>query len=97
MSLTSSLLKIHDISAGEITLNHLKTAAARQVSVPENDRFGECGPWVYKVVEELHKLGMVKLVDVQELATEFNAFAAGNRSFTWRDRFPNLDISRWCS
>lgn len=92
----SCLLKLHDVAAGEITVSQLQIAA-KLVPVPENDNFGECGPWVYRVVEELHNLGLIALVDAQELAKEFNAFAAESKAFARRDRFPNLAVSLYCS
>ncbi|KAF9483631.1 hypothetical protein BDN70DRAFT_851201 [Pholiota conissans] len=92
----TTLLKIHDVSAGEITPLQLETVS-KQVPVPENDKFGECSLWVYRVVEELHNSGMVNLVDIRELGKEFESFAAGNRNFARRDKFPNADVSKWCS
>ncbi|PPQ92613.1 hypothetical protein CVT25_007305 [Psilocybe cyanescens] len=91
----TSLLKIHDVSAGEVTLDQLKMAAG-EVAVPDNDRFGECGSWVFRVIEQLGKVGVLDLVDVQELRKEFNEFAAGNRNFARREKFPNVDTSKWC-
>ncbi|KAL4245087.1 hypothetical protein ABKN59_010219 [Abortiporus biennis] len=92
----SSLLKIHDISAGEITVDQLQQAGS-VVPVPDNDEFGECGPWVCKVVEKLHEMGLVQLEDIEELRKEFSEFAAGNKAFARRDRFPNVSVSKFCT
>lgn len=92
----SSLLKIHDVSAGELTIDQLE-AVAKTVPVPENDDFGECGPWVLRVIEELHKQGLVVLVDGESLKQEFDTFAGGNMAFARRDRFPNVMASQFCS
>ncbi|KAJ3530125.1 hypothetical protein NMY22_g8706 [Coprinellus aureogranulatus] len=94
----NSLLKIHDVSDGAITLSQLEDAA-KEVPVPDNDTFGECGPWICKVVEELHRRDLVKLSGgtADELKAEFDEFAAGNRAYARRDRFPNVQVSTRCS
>ncbi|KAL7281785.1 hypothetical protein PYCCODRAFT_757596 [Trametes coccinea BRFM310] len=91
----SSLLKIHDVSAGEITVQQLQDAAGA-VPVPDNDHFGECGPWVFKVVEELSNKGLVTLSNAAALQEEFNALAQGSRAFARRDKFPNVAVSQYC-
>ena len=92
----SSLLKIHDVSAGQIAVEQLVNAAAA-VSVPRNDTFGECNPWVFKVVQELHKMNLLALNDIDALKAEFDALATSSRAFARRDRFPNVAISQFCS
>ncbi|EJC99850.1 uncharacterized protein FOMMEDRAFT_160296 [Fomitiporia mediterranea MF3/22] len=92
----SSLLKIHDASKGELTISQLEDVA-KTVHVPENDEFGECGPWVFRVVEELHKFGLVVLLDGERLSQEFAAFAGESAEFARRDRFPNVMVSQFCS
>ncbi|KAA1477864.1 hypothetical protein DENSPDRAFT_829320 [Dentipellis sp. KUC8613] len=93
----SSLLKIHDVSgpAGEITLEQLQDTASA-IPVPDNDHFGECGPWVFKVVQELHARGLVVLTDIGALEEEFNTLADGSRAFARRDKFPNVAVSKFC-
>lgn len=95
----TSLLKIHDVSHGAITRPQLEDAA-KQVQMPDNDEFGECGPWVCRVVEELLRRGLVRLQEgatVEELKDEFDEFARGNRAYARRDRFPNIKVSQKCS
>ena len=92
----SSLLKIHDISAGQVNVGQLHDAASA-VPVPEHGEFGACGPWVYAVVRELHKRGLVVLIDAEALEKEFEAFAVGNKAYARRDRFPNVVASQYCS
>ncbi|KAI0759049.1 hypothetical protein C8Q74DRAFT_1301733 [Fomes fomentarius] len=92
----SSLLKIHDISAGQVDVDQLRDAAS-SVAVPEHGEFGACSSWVYAVVQELHKRGLVVLADAVALEKEFETFATGNRAYARRDRFPNVAISQYCS
>lgn len=94
----STLLKIHDVSDGVITKNQLENTA-KTIAVPQNDEFGECLPWALRVVESLNALGLVALKDdgVAALEHEFTEFAAGNRSYATRTRFPNVKISSICS
>ncbi|KAJ7089727.1 hypothetical protein B0H15DRAFT_907642 [Mycena belliarum] len=92
----SSLLKIHDVSAGEITPEQLRAAAA-EIPAPDNDEFGECGPWVYRVVQQLQNVGLVVCTDLKGMAEEFEAFAAGNRAYARRDRLPNVAVSQFCT
>ncbi|KAJ7745687.1 hypothetical protein B0H16DRAFT_970735 [Mycena metata] len=91
----SSLLKIHDISAGPITLDQLRTAATA-VPPPDNDEFGECEAWMAKVVEQLHATNLIACTDVTGLVDEFHAFATGNRAYARRDKFPNVAVSQFC-
>ncbi|KAI0761484.1 hypothetical protein BD413DRAFT_242567 [Trametes elegans] len=91
----SSLLKIHDNSEGQITVDQLK-AAASVVPAPNNDTFGECGPWVLKVVEYLDKEGLLTLKNAAALVDEFNTLATSSRGFARRDRFPNVAVSENC-
>ena len=91
----SSLLKIHDVSAGKITVDQLCQAAST-AAIPENDMFGECAPWVFKVIQELHEMRLLTLKDVVALEKEFGDFASGNRAFARRDRFPNVAVSDYC-
>ncbi|KAF7798612.1 hypothetical protein EIP86_009834 [Pleurotus ostreatoroseus] len=92
----TTLLKLHDISDGIITKEQLEEAAA-SVPVPENDTFGECLPWILQVVQKLNEAGLVKLVDVEALGKEFEAFAESNRVFATSTRFPNVRTSEFCS
>ncbi|KAJ7160969.1 hypothetical protein C8R46DRAFT_1106098 [Mycena filopes] len=92
----SSLLKIHDVSQGPITLDQLR-AAATAVPPPDNDEFGECEPWMARVVEELHAADLVACTDVKGLVDEFHAFAIENRAYARRDKFPNVAVSRFCA
>lgn len=94
----STLLKIHDVSGGAITKDQLEDAA-KSIAVPENDEFGECLPWALRVVENLHSRDLVVLKDgdVAALEREFAEFAAGNRDYATRTRFPNVKISSICS
>ncbi|KAI0087777.1 hypothetical protein BDY19DRAFT_953143 [Irpex rosettiformis] len=92
----SSLMKIHDFATGDITVNQLCEAASA-VPVPDNDQFGECGPWVFKTIEKLHEMGVLTLVDVVALEKEFGVFAEGNRAYARRDRFPNVAVSLHCT
>ena len=92
----SSLLKIHDISAGELTAEDLHQAASA-VSPPENDTFGECSRWVYKVIQELDRLKLLVLKDVALLEEEFSTLASDSRAYARRDRFPNVAVSQYCA
>ncbi|TFY68851.1 hypothetical protein EVG20_g3386 [Dentipellis fragilis] len=97
----SSLLKIHDTSSEssgqtQISLVQLQDAAST-VTVPNNDHFGECGPWVFKVVQELHTRGLIALTDIGALEEEFNTLADGSRAFARRDKFPNVAVSQFCA
>ncbi|KAJ7281896.1 hypothetical protein C8J57DRAFT_1123839 [Mycena rebaudengoi] len=92
----SSLLKIHDVSAGAITLVELRAAAAA-VPPPDNDRFGECEPWMSRVVEQLHALNLVVCTDVNQMVEEFHTFATKNRAYARRDKFPNVAVSQFCT
>ncbi|KIJ11130.1 hypothetical protein PAXINDRAFT_177387 [Paxillus involutus ATCC 200175] len=84
----STLLKIHDVSAGAITSDELDEAA-RSLS--------ECLNWTLKVVQVLHSRGLVNLTSVQHLANEFSDFAGGNRNYARRTVFPNVKASANCS
>lgn len=92
----STLLKLGDASAGQITAELLEEAAA-SVPAPENDLFGECLPWVLRVVQKLHEMGFPCLVDGEGLGNEFSSFADGNRVFATRTKFPNVKVSEFCS
>ena len=92
----SSLLKIHDIAAGELTTEDLHQAAST-VPPPENDTFGECSRWVYTVVQELDGLKLLVLKDGASLEEEFSTFASNNRAYARRDRFPNVAVSQYCA
>jgi hypothetical protein len=91
----TSLLRIRDVNIGGITLEQL-TSVAKSVAVPENDEFGECFPWVLKVVEMLHTNGYLTVSSLSGLQDEFCAFANGNRAYARRDKFPNVAISTFC-
>ncbi|KAF8582249.1 hypothetical protein K439DRAFT_1647659 [Ramaria rubella] len=83
----STLLKIRDVSDGEVT-EQLENAAA-SVPAPPNDEFGECLP--------LHEMGVVNLTDAGGLGKEFQDFAAGNTAFATRRRFSNVKAAKSCS
>ncbi|KZV74706.1 hypothetical protein PENSPDRAFT_647716 [Peniophora sp. CONT] len=70
--------------------------AARSVPVPDHDEFGECGPWVFSVLQVLAERGIVELDDVQKLADEVREFAEGSRAYARRDKFPNVKMSEFC-
>ncbi|PIL36585.1 hypothetical protein GSI_00274 [Ganoderma sinense ZZ0214-1] len=92
----SSLLKIHDVPAGAITVEDLQKAAS-VVPAPQNDTFGECSRWLYMVIQELDRLKLVVLKDVVALEEEFSTFASDNRAYARRDRFPNVAVSPHCA
>ncbi|KAF8467521.1 hypothetical protein JB92DRAFT_3060263 [Gautieria morchelliformis] len=92
----SSLLKLRDLSDGEISTEQLDEAAA-SVPPPPNDEFGECLPWVLRVVQRLNEMGLVNLTNVDELGREFEDFAAGNKIYATRQKFPNVKASAFCS
>ncbi|KAM5540596.1 hypothetical protein V8D89_005627 [Ganoderma adspersum] len=92
----SSLLKIHDGSAGELTAEDVHKVAS-SVPPPDNDTFGECSRWVYTVIQELDKQKLVILEDVVALEEEFSTFASNNRAYARRDRFPNVAVSQYCA
>ncbi|VDB93426.1 unnamed protein product [Peniophora sp. CBMAI 1063] len=87
----SSLLRVHDTIDAVVV-----EEAARSVHVPENDEFGECGPWVFNVLEVLGEKGVVELDDTQKLADEVRELAEGSRAYARRDRFPNVKVSEHC-
>ncbi|KAJ7682723.1 hypothetical protein DFH06DRAFT_1314907 [Mycena polygramma] len=87
----TSLLRIHDSIAVEQLV-----ASSEKVIAPDNDEFGECFPWVMRVVEQLHADGILKLVDMDALEKEFREFSEGNRAYARRDKFPNTTVSRYC-
>lgn len=91
----TTLLKLRDAVDGVPTPEQLR-ASAEQVAVPLNDEFGECVPWVLRVVERLGEEGCLDVRDVEALGREFEEFAAGNRAFARRDVFPNVPASRFC-
>jgi len=95
MTLTT-LLKIHDVSGGVITPEQLD-AAARKAVVNPGAPIGECLEWVMRVVQILHSDGFVKLASVDSLSQEFSNFAAGNRSYATRSKFPNVQASQYCT
>ena len=89
----TSLVKV---SSRIVTPEQLREAA-RAVPPPDNDEFGECAPWVWRVLEKLSEGGLVNLKDVKLLEEEVSAFATGNRAYARRDRFPNVMVSQYCS
>lgn len=92
----TTLLKLHDVADGAIALDQLEEYAAL-VPVPQNDEFGECLPWVLKVVEQLRGGGLLSVTSVEALGKEFEEFAAGNKAYARRTTFPNLRMSSFCS
>lgn len=91
----STLLKLHDFSDGPITTSQLKLHA-ESVTVPDNGEFGECLPWVMRVVDRLQEAGLLQVTDLDLLKDEFQEFAGGNRAFARRDKFPNVKVSTYC-
>ncbi|KAG5642142.1 hypothetical protein DXG03_003572 [Asterophora parasitica] len=79
----TTLLKLRDIADGVITAEDLR-AAAESVEVPQNDEFGECLPWVLRLVEKLGHEGRLNVRDVDALGKEFEEFAEGNKAFARR-------------
>jgi hypothetical protein len=69
---------------------------ALAVPAPENGDFGECAPWVLKLVQALHQEGIVELNDVERLGEEVDSFARGSRAYARRDKLPNLATSKFC-
>ncbi|KAF8842343.1 hypothetical protein BDN67DRAFT_383805 [Paxillus ammoniavirescens] len=92
----STMLKIHDVSAGAITSKELDEAA-RSVAIPPPTQLSECLNWTLGVVQVLHSRGLVNLTSVQHLANEFLDFASGNRNYARRTVFPNVKASANCS
>jgi hypothetical protein len=66
---------------------------AKTVEVPNNDTFGECLPWVMKVIRALCERGSLDVSDINALQEELESFAAGNKSYARRDRLPNMAVS----
>lgn len=95
MALTT-LLKLRDVSDGVVTPQQLDAAAAL-VDAPEGGEFGECLPWVLRVVKVLWEQGFLKVTSVDDLAEEFREFAQGNRKHARRDVFPNVKSSAFVS
>ncbi|KAG1766731.1 hypothetical protein EV702DRAFT_950393, partial [Suillus placidus] len=92
MSLTVTLLKIHDVSAGAITPEQLDATVSKAAVVHSGS--GECLKWVIRAVEVLHSEGLVDLGSADNLAQGFSTFAAGNRSYATRNKFPNVKASQ---
>ncbi|KAF8073888.1 hypothetical protein FPV67DRAFT_773038 [Lyophyllum atratum] len=92
----TTLLKLRDVADGAITVDQLK-ACAELVEVPQNDEFGECVPWVLRVVEKLGEEGRLNVRDVEALGKEFEEFAVGNKAFARRATFPNVGVSQFCA
>ena len=78
-----SLLKLRDLSNGEISTEQLEEAAA-SVPPPPNDEFGKCLPWVLRVVQRLNEMGLITLTNVDELGRESEDFAAENTVYAAR-------------
>ncbi|KAL6300166.1 hypothetical protein BKA93DRAFT_545935 [Sparassis latifolia] len=91
----SSLLKLREASVGAISVEQLQETAA-SVSAPQNDDFGECLPWSLRVLQKLHDMGLLNVMDIDGLGREFEEFAAGNQAYARRDRFPNIAVSHFC-
>lgn len=93
----TTLLKLHDVSDGMITRKQLEEVASA-VSVPLNDTFGECLPWVIHVVKKLDEKRLIKVTaDTDALQKEFEEFSQSNRAFATSTRFPNVKVSEFCS
>ncbi|KAF9446100.1 hypothetical protein P691DRAFT_733905 [Macrolepiota fuliginosa MF-IS2] len=92
----TTLLMVHNVLDGAITKDQL-VEVAKSVPVPENDQFGECLPWILRVVERLDAGGFVTLKDAEALRGEFTEFAVGNRAYATSSRFPNVKVSSFCS
>ncbi|KAL6301757.1 hypothetical protein BKA93DRAFT_738199 [Sparassis latifolia] len=91
----SSLLRLRDVSVGEITAEQLQEAA-ESIPAPLNDSFGECLPWVLNVVQKLHGMGLLNLMSADGLGREFEEFVVRNQAYARRDRFPNVTVSLYC-
>ncbi|KAG1744184.1 hypothetical protein EDD22DRAFT_982092 [Suillus occidentalis] len=92
----TTLLKIHDVSAGAITPEQLD-AVASKVQVNSDAPVGECLKWVKEAVEALHSEGLVNLGSGDNLLEEFSTFAGGNRAYATSSRFPNVMESQHCT
>ncbi|KAH7087927.1 hypothetical protein BKA62DRAFT_751166 [Auriculariales sp. MPI-PUGE-AT-0066] len=72
-------------------------AAAEAEPAPANDKFGECAPWVWQVIQRLLGQGNLSLMsgaDIPALAAEFDTFVSGNRAFATRTHFSNCAVSQ---
>lgn len=87
----TSLVKV---SENTLPLDQLLEAASA-VPAPDNDDFGECGPWVWHVLEKLHERNLIVLQDTNAVAEEVEAFTARNKAYARRDRFPNVAASQF--
>ncbi|KAF9001705.1 hypothetical protein BDQ17DRAFT_1307101 [Cyathus striatus] len=92
----SSLLRISKDLLHLETAEAIIEAAALDIPPPANDEFGECVPWVLKLVQALHAKGIVELADLEKLREEVDSFASGSRAYARRDKFPNLATSKFC-
>jgi hypothetical protein len=91
----SSLLRIHDSSVGIIDDAQM-IGATQAIPAPQNDTFGECKPWIYRVVKQLHDSGLLELKDADALSQEVEAHAIGSNDYARRDKFPNVAVSKNC-
>lgn len=92
----TSLLKLHDATAQNLDIHKLRSVAAT-IPAPDNDTFGACSRWVFRVIEELHSQSHIVLKDIRALEEELYAFVERNRDFARRDRFPNVMVSAFCT
>ncbi|KAF8877667.1 hypothetical protein CPB84DRAFT_1652237, partial [Gymnopilus junonius] len=65
----TSLLRIHNTMIVPSPKNNCK-----KLQAPSNDQFSECLPWVLSVVQKLHDIGLLNLIDTDGLAKEFEEF-----------------------
>ena len=70
---------------------------ALSVAVPEGDTFGECLPWVLRLIEALDTAGLLSLESITSLKEEFNAAIGDNRGRARTDKDPNVTVSKYCS
>ncbi|KAG7088070.1 hypothetical protein E1B28_012101 [Marasmius oreades] len=92
----TTLLKIHDVSAGAITKQELDDIR-KEVPPPPGSDSGFCLSWTIEVVQRLHDRRLLSLSSAQNLKQEFSEFAAGNSKFARHNFLPNIAVSNYCA
>jgi hypothetical protein len=92
----TTLIRLHYADARAITKKQLDEVAL-SVAVPEGDTFGECLPWVLRLIEALDTAGLLSLESITSLEEEFNAAIGDNRGRARTDKDPNVTVSKHCS
>ncbi|KAH6913292.1 hypothetical protein BKA70DRAFT_1183155 [Coprinopsis sp. MPI-PUGE-AT-0042] len=92
----SSLMHIRNDPLSLDDAEDLLTEAAKSIPPPENDDFGECAPWVFRVLDALATRGVLTVVDREKLEEEVDSFARCSRAFARRDKLPNISVSQFC-